>query len=326
MLACFNINNLRTAHGSPPRYWDSASPTAKRRFVSIKRQPEGVLRLEPGFVSRAGTSPSRAPRENQDSISVVLPLPSLGGQVSLFAVFDGHGRFGQKVASFVSQCIAQEIHHLLSAYPLISLPSALRKACIAVDLRLRADSGLDLHMTGTTATICLIRDNEVTCANVGDSRIMLSGCDSCATALTHDHVPYRPDERERLELAGGRVDEWSPAGMDTGPPRVYLQDKRLPGLAVSRAFGDTILDGIISAKPDITQIYVTPDHSFLVIASDGIWSQMSMEEVTDFVMKRRKESPQKVAESLTKHATSLWQQSEDEHVDDISVILVYLQW
>lgn len=264
---------------------------------------------------------------NQDCISIVLPLPSLGGQVSLFAVFDGHGRNADKVSAFVAEGIAQEVHHLLTMTPVPEFPSLLRKACAAIDAKLRADSGLDLLMTGTTGTICLVSNTSVTCANVGDSRIMLTNSRSKPVALTYDHVPYRPDEKERIEGAGGRVDAWPACGLDTGPPRVYLMDKRLPGLAVSRAFGDTILDGIISAKPDITRIDVSPEDSFLVIASDGIWAQMEMEQVSEFVMRRRNESPQKVAESLAKHAASLWEKNrEDHHVDDISVIIVYLVW
>lgn len=58
--------------------------------------------------------------------------------------------------------------------------------------------------------------------------------------LTEDHRPQRPLERARIEAAGGwvlqtLVDE---RGAPAGPHRVYLRDTNIPGLAVSRCFGD----------------------------------------------------------------------------------------
>jgi len=144
-------------------------------------------------------------------------------------------------------------------------------------------------------------------------------------ALTHDHVPFRPDERSRITQAGGRVERWNPLpGMDMGPPRVYLATSRIPGLAVSRAFGDTVLDGIITCKPEITRIQLEKHHSFLVLASDGLWCMMDMHTVNDFVARRRDQNAQKVAELLVEHCVELWVQAGESHSDDISVVLVFL--
>lgn len=323
MMTCFNPR--------PPapssRHWEDLS-AVKRRFVAIRRQPEGVLRLEVGFRSRTGRDEFRGDRANQDAIAIVLPLPDPVAHCSLFAVFDGHGRGGEKAAAFVAQRLVRELHHAIDTAMHFDPEDALRRACVAVDEALRNESGMDLAFTGTTATVCLVNDTEVTCANIGDSRIVLASYDpnKKVVDLTEDHVPSRPDEKKRIELAGGRVDTWAPGGLDTGPARVYLSTRRVPGLAVSRAFGDAILDGIINAEPDISTVQLRSDHSFIIVASDGIWSQMSSKEVVDFVSRRRTESPQRVAEYLVKHATNLWEQSEDEAVDDISVILIYLHW
>lgn len=336
MLSCFNVR-------SPPPSSPPLRPLAlKRRLVSVRPQPEGVLRLETGHVTRAGSSLRRTDsrgaygraRGNQDALAVVVALPVGDKAASVFGVFDGHGRSGGAAAEVIAEALVREVARALALVerdPVADLPQALRRSCSRADAALRvaaaARPALDLAMSGTTATLCVIRDNELTCANVGDSRIMLGSQREAPIALTHDHVPMRPDERERIESAGGRVEQWSPyAGADLGPPRVYLRSARVPGLAVTRAFGDTVLDGIISCRPDITRIHVQRQHSFVVLASDGIWAIMEMDAVNRFVARRRTLPAQLVADALVDHAVECWRVAGEDSVDDISVVLVYLQW
>lgn len=362
MLSCFNSGKEVAA--------DDAL-ALKKRLIAVRKLSNDVLSLETGHITRPATdlrrvsagSEADAPpaflRPNQDAVAVAVALPKTGASTSVFGVFDGHGRSGAAAATFIADAIVRETarscaqlhanptptpptpthrtglqptntHHSHRA-PRDALPSALRRACATANAQLRSHARFDTAMSGTTATLCVVRDRELTCANVGDSRIMLASRGYAPPiALTHDHVPFRPDERDRIERAGGRVERWAPkiGGMDidTGPPRVYLAEQRVPGLAVSRAFGDTILDGIITCKPDITRITVGREHSFLVLASDGLWAMMSMEHVNDFVARRRVQPAQRVAELLVEHVVELWYQAGESHSDDISVILVYLQW
>ena len=355
MLSCFNLrlNATSNGHQSLPPGTTPELIALRKRLVSIRRQSDDVLQLETGHVSRPATdlrrlsldsstttTSSHQPqsgnvvRPNQDAIAVNVGVPKTGARASIFGVFDGHGRGGTAAASFIADSLIREGSralgslHCLGEKELNGLPGALRRACSRADMALRTHAKFDTYMSGTTATMCVIRDTEVTCANVGDSRIMLAGYGYAPPiALTHDHVPFRPDERARLERAGGRVERWSPLpGLDTGPPRVYLPSTRIPGLAVSRAFGDLCLDGIISCKPDITRINVDRNHSFIVLASDGLWSMMSMDHVNDFVSRRRNQAAQKVVEMLVEHTVELWYQAGETHSDDISIVLIYLQW
>jgi serine/threonine protein phosphatase PrpC len=59
------------------------------------------------------------------------------------------------------------------------------------------------------------------CANVGDSRAVLCR-GGAAVALSVDQTPGRPDERSRIEAAGGRV----------------VKNRLYGVLGVSRSFGD----------------------------------------------------------------------------------------
>ena len=81
---------------------------------------------------------------------------------------------------------------------------------------------------GTTATVVLITDDKVICANAGDSRTVYgTGWNSDGKAgkgipLSQDHKPDDAAEKKRIEAANG-----------------YVEQGRVFGtLAVSRALGD----------------------------------------------------------------------------------------
>lgn len=132
----------------------------------------------------------------------------------------------------------------------------------------------------------LIVGNKIFCANVGDSRAVLArkpqgGKKWIAEGLSNDHKPDLPKEKARIEKAGGRVepllDEYDNA---FGPPRVWLKDEDIPGLAMSRSIGDQVAARVgVTAEPEIIETTFGPDDKYILLASDGIWEFISNEEV-----------------------------------------------
>jgi hypothetical protein len=60
-----------------------------------------------------------------------------------------------------------------------------------------------------------------------------------AIELTSDHKPDRPDENQRILEFGGRIfSQKNERGEDLGPLRVWMKDVAMPGLAMTRSFGD----------------------------------------------------------------------------------------
>ncbi|XP_022640333.1 uncharacterized protein LOC106771884 isoform X5 [Vigna radiata var. radiata] len=91
--------------------------------------------------------------------------------------------------------------------------------------------------------------------------------------LTSDHHPDRVDERNRVETAGGQVQNWG------GVPRINGQ------LAITRAIGDLPFKryGVISA-PEVTDWQpLTANDSYLVVASDGVFEKTSLQDVCDLL-------------------------------------------
>lgn len=94
--------------------------------------------------------------------------------------------------------------------------------------------------------------SKIFCANAGDSRAVmarqLNGRYQTIN-LSIDHKPTLASERDRIIKAGGRVDcqkgmqRWLPLdiyGHQIGPMRVWLQKVDMPGLAMTRSFGDKV--------------------------------------------------------------------------------------
>ena len=62
-----------------------------------------------------------------------------------------------------------------------------------------------------------------------------------AEALSNDHKADDPLEKKRIEEHGGRVDSYRNFNGDPiGPARVWMMYEDIPGLAMSRSFGDLI--------------------------------------------------------------------------------------
>ncbi len=57
---------------------------------------------------------------------------------------------------------------------------------------------------GSCAINVVVTDEDIICANIGDSRAVLSRRHR-AIPLSMDHKPNRPDERKRIEATGAKV-------------------------------------------------------------------------------------------------------------------------
>ncbi|XP_047050876.1 probable protein phosphatase 2C 21 [Lolium rigidum] len=147
------------------------------------------------------------------------------------------------------------------------------------------------YSEGSTASVALIRGNQIIVGSVGDSRCVLSR-NGQAIDLSTDHKPNLPDERRRIQNAGGRVTRDTRRVWCAGQERVQLGSYRVNGLlAMSRSIGDFILksnglsatEQMVTCNPDVRTVDITDDTEFLLIASDGIWDILSSQGAVDFV-------------------------------------------
>ncbi|CAH1231787.1 PPM1D [Branchiostoma lanceolatum] len=201
---------------------------------------------------------------------------------------------------------------------------------------------------GTTAAVVLIRGCTMFVAHVGDSGIMMGRHDLYydrvrAVPLTHDHKPELPSERERIESLGGKVMNKSgvnrvvwhrPKLSHTGPIRRSTQIDCIPFLAVARSLGDLWSYDygsgkyMVSPEPDISVHTVDPRcDRFIVLASDGLWNMMSMQDVCNYVQeceaRKHEEVGGHVSHKLVHKALSRWR-ARMLRADNTTAITIFI--
>lgn len=169
-------------------------------------------------------------------------------------------------------------------------------------------------------------------ANVGDSRAIVARCGAqptsevTAEALTNDHKPDDKDEAAVIHANNGRIDSYRDGnGNPLGPLRVWLKNEDIPGLAMTRSFGDQVAARVgVNAVPEMGELELTKDDKFIVLASDGIWEFLKNIDVAriihPFYLKKNAEG---AAESLVREAFKRWKKEEDV-IDDITCIVIFL--
>jgi serine/threonine protein phosphatase PrpC len=89
------------------------------------------------------------------------------------------------------------------------------------------DCSWDSYLSGTTAVIVLIVDDEIHVASVGDSQLFVIS--DSIKKITSDHTASVNSEKERLLSKGARVEQlWIENKFD-GPLRIFKGSLPYPG-------------------------------------------------------------------------------------------------
>lgn len=192
-------------------------------------------------------------------------FPSSNGNMEFFGVYDGHG--GSRAAEFVSGHLHLKILEMLETSCGKEKENAIKEGYLKTDEEF-LKQGLS---SGVCCVTALIDGKEMVVSNLGDCRAVLCR-NGIAEAITTDHKPEREDERRRIEDKGGYVE------IHRGTWRVHGT------LAVSRSIGDAHLKDWVLAEPDTKVINLTTDMEYLVLASDGLWGEVSNQEAVDIIM------------------------------------------
>eukprot|EP00759_Apiculatamorpha_spiralis_P014839 PhF_6_TR21640/c0_g1_i1/m.30805/K04461/PPM1B, PP2CB; protein phosphatase 1B len=193
-------------------------------------------------------------------------IHSPGGTAYFFGVFDGHG--GNRCSNIVSQTLPKTLLDVEAPFD----ENEITRRIVEIDRKVCEETA-----DGSCATFSLLwpqdihssTDMRVLVGNLGDSRIIKGSFDhEDREDLTYDHKPDLPQEKKRIEKAGGHIapdgDIWRTCG----------------NLALSRAFGDRQYkdvklppqDQIISNVPDYKRTTLR-HNEFLVLACDGVFER-----------------------------------------------------
>lgn len=297
-------------------------PTRKRRerrssYIQFDTDPRNVVAAV-AHACVAGAESGRNKR-NQDALMV-----HMDDTACVFAVFDGHGHHGHHCSNFLKTAFPSVLKvNLLSD---VSTGDMVCKSLLDAEKSM-LDATIDCTLSGTTATVAMLQATRLMVAWVGDSPcFLISRSDdnwSCKD-LAPAHDFDKPGERERVLAKGGRVMRFEDDGDFVGPLRVFLADRPMPGLNMSRSLADTLAHKIgVSSEPEITVTDLDETNKFLVVASDGLLEFMTMEEVME--MLKQNDDIQEVCDVAVSIARQRWLDNESGVSDDISTIIVKLK-
>ena len=305
--------------------------------------------FETAVVSFGGRQGSFWKSENQDSFFVV-PIHDANDDAAknpqyALGVFDGHGQNGGVASRVVSRAFAKKIESFVKLDG-GRLLSERRLNERLVEILFEHTDGVvarypaDFEKSGTTAVVCVVSSDLVTGGWLGDSRAVVGMRDRHAPhlttviPLTEDHKPdpiRNPKEAQRVVEDGGRIDRLTidQQGRPVGPYRVFLQDRWVPGLAVSRAFGDYIVrdSGVIS-RPDINSLPLGGDTAgagkrVVILGTDGLWEWISNEDAMRVAWSMP--SAREAANALAEAAIKNWAlYSRGKVCDDVTVAVVFV--
>ena len=174
-----------------------------------------------------------------------------------------------------------------------------------------ADSSV-IPQAGSCVSIVVVRVEDgqkiLYTANVGDSEIFLFTNDT-QTKLTVDHHTDNEEEVKRIEDAGGEC-----YYMGSGDDCLRVEGQ----INVTRTLGDYDLksSGVIT-DPYVTRTVLTPEHTYVVVASDGLWDGIGALKASH-ILEDHPDSTKEQAEFLVKKAL------DEKSKDNISVFVIKL--
>ena len=256
--------------------------------------------------------------KNEDGHNIIVNSKGQNPQINnidFFAIYDGHG--GPEVSNYVKDNLPEYFIDKRIEYPL-----SKRYVFNVYDyIQNSLQNFQPAQYSGSTGLVVIMFKHKgslyLNIISNGDCRCILCR-DNFALPLTKDHKPHWPEERHRIERAGGRI---SFDGYD------YRISRGGSSLSVSRSFGDFDTVPYITHKPDIFRYALDTKDKFIVMACDGLWDVLKNDEVANFILtncydntlNNRINQQVNVAEKLAAYAL------DKGSTDNITIIVIFLR-
>ena len=251
------------------------------------------------------------------------------------SVCDGHGVEGHFVSEFIKEVLPYYMSENLKDKDILNKKEIthqiITETFLIVNNMLVANENINSLFSGTTCVSVIFTPERLIVPNIGDSRAVLARFDRDsgkykAIELSRDHKPTEKDEAKRIYENDGRIQPFTEDGEFVGPQRVWIKEEEVPGLAMTRSFGDRVAATVgVMSEPEIKEFDFDENDKYMIIASDGIWEFISSQECVDIIQKYYESNDLKgCCEYLYEESSKRWLK-EEEVIDDTTLILVFFE-
>jgi serine/threonine protein phosphatase PrpC len=291
-------------------------------------------------VSIPGKDTQNQIKLNTDSYIIKRDINNIKN-FNIFGIFDGHGFYGHTISVYVKENLFRKIVDHPAIQNLKNLNDIynqfkknnfkiIKDIFNEIDYQLLYQKNdFDIKLSGSTCNIIIQIGDHIICANTGDSRAIIVYENKTnnyqALSLSYDCKPDLPKEKERILKKGGIITALKDSFQEAkGSLRVFMKGNSLPGLPMSRSFGDKLGKDIgIIVDPLINEYILNKDVKYIIMASDGIWEFLNNEQVMTIGNKYyMNNDPDTFCQILIKKSTELWEKNS-RNIDDITLIVIY---
>ena len=242
----------------------------------------------------------------------------------LIGICDGHGIYGDLISQYISQNLPSFIKK--------ESKENLVKAFIDINNSLINGTKIDCSLSGTTCTSLIISLDKIICSNIGNTRAILARYENGyynTINLNRDHKPTESDEIKRIISQGGIIKQNydKVKKINYGPEKIFLKNSDIPGLSMSRSFGDNLAHtiGVINI-PEVKSYEYTGGEKFIVIATDSIWQYIDSDECVEIIKEYYEKNLDAIGalNSLVTEAIKRWKKEENK-IEDITAVVIFFE-
>ena len=289
--------------------------------------------------SHVGFDGEEPKENNQDNYFIYKNFMNKKDYIYM-SVCDGHGIEGHFVSDFMKEILPYDMSENLKNCNLMTesekerekIHQIIKETFIIANEKLVDNEEINSLFSGSTCVSVIYTPEKLIVPNIGDSRAVLGRLinkeknEYKAINLSRDHKPTEKDEAQRIIENDGRIQPFTEEGEFVGPERVWIKEEEVPGLAMTRSFGDRVAAtvGVIS-EPEIKEFLFDEGDKFMIVASDGIWEFISSQECVDIIKEFYDKNDLKgCCEFLYQESSKRWLK-EEEVIDDTTLILVFFE-
>ena len=275
------------------------------------------------------------PKENNQDIYFIYKNFMGNKDYIYMSVCDGHGVEGHFVSNFIKETLPHDMSENLKNIDILKETQKthliITQTFLKANEKLVDNEDINSLFSGSTCVSVIYTPERLIVPNIGDSRAVLGRLNKengeyIAIDLSRDHKPTEKDEEKRIIENDGRIQPFIEDGEFVGPQRVWIKEEEVPGLAMTRSFGDRVAAtvGVIS-EPEIKEFNFCEEDKFMIIASDGIWEFISSQECVSIIKDFYEKNDLKgCCEYLYQESSKRWLK-EEEVIDDTTLILVFFE-